>query len=661
MAVYENQLTRFDDFIVFTTRLPFTGVVRVDTFTDIVSGEDVNTYFQREISYSIDGLFFTPWLPLNNDTLQAINCPKGNLWVNYKYTRKGVNNNTPLEFSQVELVGDFEQSLPQNLYALPKSIFRDLFANNPQHLSMCAHLTKKLFDPGIVAAYVTRNEGEDPAKEDEDYLAFWGAVSCFYALIILFGKQFEDIENHPVLLKEYLAQKDLIFGPSASATQLNHLRRNQYAVVRLRGTAGAIAAPTPGQIVVSELASLLDNDNSRDEFLIASSPTGLTVGRTSPLYRGTTGNYGLNKAYEQTIDVVDIDKYPLINPTYITLEQVQALGNSYGSICIRDIPGGEASGIQQTSSSPNYWNIDKYTDYEVSFFVIRKDSDAANLKFGVNAYDVNGDPVTMFKAGSSKEPTNTFSADLTLPNPNATYLVRGIIYGSMTQASQQLLKLSVDPNGVNLLMTEQVAKITPVIILDNLGNPSVAGEVFIWNLQLRPLKTGYSLGFIQSGSVAQAWLKNRNNNLTAYQLEQVIRHKLLPYNVGLRITNLYDSYRPEYIQKFRVTPKVTNCTTIYNNDGLIELEVIGGVPPYRYRWAYGQFGDSLRELVPGTYSVVITDNQTPAKVVSLVRLQVLPYVRPTGWRVRASTAYCEATVVSPTIPIPTQTDPNSAQ
>lgn len=43
------------------------------------------------------------------------------------------------------------------------------------------------------------------------------------------------------------------------------------------------------------------------------------------------------------------------------------------------------------------------------------------------------------------------------------------------------------------------------------------------------------------------------------------------------------------------------------NDGNIDIEVIGGVPPYTYTWSNGETSEDLEAVEPGVYSVIVTD------------------------------------------------------
>ncbi|MFZ7116228.1 MAG: SprB repeat-containing protein [Bacteroidota bacterium] len=57
------------------------------------------------------------------------------------------------------------------------------------------------------------------------------------------------------------------------------------------------------------------------------------------------------------------------------------------------------------------------------------------------------------------------------------------------------------------------------------------------------------------------------------------------------------------------------------NDGVINLSVTGGVPPYKYDWSTGSFEEDLSNLTAGEYSVRITDDNQAEIISSIVLTQ----------------------------------------
>jgi len=92
-------------------------------------------------------------------------------------------------------------------------------------------------------------------------------------------------------------------------------------------------------------------------------------------------------------DVVDLSKYPKINPTYISIvSDIDNEGSSIEVMQINSVPSGNHSGIGHNTSQVDINQlipISTKCDYEITFLVKLEDLD--NLfTVGVNTYDTNG-------------------------------------------------------------------------------------------------------------------------------------------------------------------------------------------------------------------------------------------------------------------------------
>uniref|UniRef100_UPI0035939800 T9SS type B sorting domain-containing protein n=1 Tax=Aquiflexum sp. TaxID=1872584 RepID=UPI0035939800 len=74
--------------------------------------------------------------------------------------------------------------------------------------------------------------------------------------------------------------------------------------------------------------------------------------------------------------------------------------------------------------------------------------------------------------------------------------------------------------------------------------------------------------------------------------------------LGCVTSAAYNIQEPE-ILNMRGTVEDSKCAG--DNRGIISLNVFGGTAPYTYRWSNGANNRVLRNLGPGTYSVVVTD------------------------------------------------------
>lgn len=56
-----------------------------------------------------------------------------------------------------------------------------------------------------------------------------------------------------------------------------------------------------------------------------------------------------------------------------------------------------------------------------------------------------------------------------------------------------------------------------------------------------------------------------------------------------------------------LTVDVTHASSIFANDGAIDLHVKGGFSPYTYEWSTGETTQDISNLKPGNYEVTVTD------------------------------------------------------
>ncbi len=68
-----------------------------------------------------------------------------------------------------------------------------------------------------------------------------------------------------------------------------------------------------------------------------------------------------------------------------------------------------------------------------------------------------------------------------------------------------------------------------------------------------------------------------------------------------------------------VTASVTNATCNHNtSDGGIDLSVAGGTPPYTFLWSNGSTTEDIADILPGTYTVVVTDDNGEEETLEVI-------------------------------------------
>lgn len=573
MSVVNNTASEIGDVILINSISPIFGIVQLQSYTDNVIGETVNRYFKKEFSYSIDGIFFTNWLELNNQNLlDVIVQPQNSFYINYRYTRQGSDINGLLEFVDIFLNGQFQATFCENYYVLPKSIFKDFFCNNPQHSLLCSVLTKKMWDKGIVPEYIIRNQTENPQVDDKDYLDFWSTTACFFALQLMLAKKLENFDSYPDLLQDFVKQRDLLFcKDDIELADLQYLKSNYYDEIRQRGTANIFEFKGfENKQVDGEFIRLICLDKNCDEFfweLITDEKSGWNLGNSSPMYKGTSFSNQLIKSKEKTPDFLTLNNYSVYNGGgNISLY----MDGNKNVAKIDSVANGQIVGFSTNQTNlPDLSKsiiIDENVDYEITFW-IKQTKKANNISFGVYMFDCDGNSLYPRNVINNFN-SNFFFKEKSLNKENTYYFVRGILYNKNFKfVTSQQAKLNIG-FGNNLKSRAGVAKIVPHIVLDRTNNPDATSQLLIWDFKVRPLVKGLvsntlyndltyipetdnvvSLGkfatcFLTTKNLLYTAFENNNGDLTYEEIHKIASEKLIPYNSNLITVKLTPANPP---------------------------------------------------------------------------------------------------------------------
>ena len=138
----------------------------------------------------------------------------------------------------------------------------------------CIAVTEKMYKLGIVPRYITRGDECNVNGEDRDYIDFWKAICCFWAIIVAYARKFETFHNNKVLLLKYLEERGMFVCENMDLTDLQYLMEYYYDEIRHRGTqmvglakgtdVNGVPKPVDGEIL-----RLMCYDPECDEFLFA--------------------------------------------------------------------------------------------------------------------------------------------------------------------------------------------------------------------------------------------------------------------------------------------------------------------------------------------------------------------------------------------------------
>ena len=223
MAVIENVSNEFGDVIRIKTEVPVIGLLFLDTFTDSTEGESPSEYFTKQFRYSSDaGLNFTDWMDLNTVNIQGVQVTrKDQFLIEYKYTHIGNSIPSNLVFNSITLGGEF-QNLDYPIY--DKTFFKDFFdINDSTVLGWALNVLEKLYRSGILPDYIQRNDDSINNTEDKDFITYWHSVTHYFALIVYYMRQYENIIGSQKLRKDFLLNKDMALPIDENEEEMGYL------------------------------------------------------------------------------------------------------------------------------------------------------------------------------------------------------------------------------------------------------------------------------------------------------------------------------------------------------------------------------------------------------------------------------------------------------
>lgn len=550
----KNKLLSIGDVLIVRVHSQISGSVQLTSFSDSLSGLSDNRSVTREFRMTSDDIFWTDWKILNNKNLADSdkNNADGSFIVEVRYTRTGSDPTGEIEFNSINFSGDFEP----NIFDAPTingSMFSEII-NEPELKKIEKNIFKKLYYRGILPQYIIRAENSD-LNEDKDFVDLWSSVAKFFGLFIRFFKRYEDFHEDYSLLYEYVKQNGLYFDESKiTLEELQYLSQHFYDQIRQRGTnmifkrkgdilSDGSEVPIDGEFVRLMRSKIYDELKYE---VIPSDNMGWCLGKSSPLYKGTSNSHFLNKTKEDSEDFQNLSNF-VINKSGDSSYSLSQYDNK--KVLMLRANNGGIVGLgrinEEQDVSENLYVADSKMDYEITFAfrIISEPSDNSRIKFGVEGFDSSknklNDSFILPNGGSISE----WFFDITTENKrrDCWYYARGIIHAYSTQTMEKKIKTNLG-FGNNLYFNNSFARyILPKIQVE--GNSDT--QIAVWNYKIRPLVRGtnilplkdspenaVSLGFIQSSRIFFLYAKNNNNSLSQQELNDIVNRYLLPFNLN---------------------------------------------------------------------------------------------------------------------------------
>ncbi|MHC1707915.1 MAG: T9SS type A sorting domain-containing protein [Bacteroidales bacterium] len=111
---------------------------------------------------------------------------------------------------------------------------------------------------------------------------------------------------------------------------------------------------------------------------------------------------------------------------------------------------------------------------------------------------------------------------------------------------------------------------------------------------------------------------------------------------GCTATASYTISEPAQILVLTATP--TNVSCYGGNDGAINLEISGGTPDYTYLWSNGESTQDVQDLIIGTYTVTVTDNDGYCSVISASLIEPDPLTLTVEYVLPSCFGYDDGTI-----------------
>ena len=545
----DNILNNIGDILLVTLAPKIMGKVRITNFLDSIEGETEQRSLSREFRISQDGVFWTDWKSLNNENLSSDEFVTDNsLYIEVRYTRTGTDTTGVIKFVDITFNGVREE-IQFVAPTLMSSILNRALGTNELSL-LEINIFKKLYYRGILPNYIERADNDD-YKEDKDFVDLFFSVARFFALFIIFFRRWERFKDDEDLLREQVRGYGLYFNEGKiTLEELQYLTRNLFSQAQQRGTqmiftrrgdvlSNGTEAPIDGEFI------RLTQNRSCDELLYENVPKwkmGWCMNQSSPMYKGTSRSFNLNKTRENSEDFQSLSNFVLSkigssNYSLASSGNKRVLKLNFGS-------GSGRAGLGRASNEEvldNLYTADSQMDYEITFaFKLKNASSDIRVEFGVEGFDINKNYLNdSFITPNGFTITNEFLNQATnVWKSGKWYFVRGIIhaYGS-SNVERETTNLGF---GTNLYFNNPFLKyILPKIQVSS----NAATSVEIWDYKIRPLVRGKniiplkdgkldakSLGFIQAPDFFYTYFRNNNKTQSQQDITDIIEKYLYPFN-----------------------------------------------------------------------------------------------------------------------------------
>ena len=534
-----------------TSVLPIAGMASV--LRSIISEAD------GLIRYSLDGgETYTEWTTVTDAVIASFSRIRG--------THSTVLNYVPVPANRTKSRALLDPNeAPKNDVIFSRTIFSQFFKSNDINVVTWAmNVLEKLFEPGILPIFVNRDNAED-------FNAFFLAVTHYFAYIVMYARQFRQLENSEVLMKAFIEGWGLVYENVDTLEQRKWLFNNWINEFYKRGTEQIAAT---GGTIEGELRRLVGYTKP-NEFIfgrLAPQDVGWCIGWSSPTWYGTETvnavskgwDYGIDYAAVLSDDVLNFSDEKVSMPKEGGTQNIQIITEypwqiyvgedapteSLETISIgvgpeKDYPivgdvqrkffdniytfqpvGSGVSGISSEVDKSKVMEVYYGMDYEVTVWVQACDTRPQNIDFGVQCFDANMNQVAQVRLTDFRVTNSFFDGDgyhSPCKVPGIYYRLRGIIY-NLLEYEDESLYLNFE-GGRPLRFIGDVKYMAPYIVQDRSGD---VADILIAGITVKPLDLPFSQGYLGQKNVIAMYSIIRSAR-TQQDIENFVKRYLVSY------------------------------------------------------------------------------------------------------------------------------------
>lgn len=528
--------------------------------------------------YSVDGgTNFTNWESLNSAVSENLGRLTDAVDLVLDYVTDPFRRQVAF-FRKLE-VDPYDVGLNSMIY--DKSVFNTFFnSDDPQVLDWALNVLEKLFEPGIVPLYVSRNN-------ENDYGTFFFTITHFFAFVVIYARQFRELENSELLMKEFIEGWGLVYENITTLDQRKYLFKNWLDQFRKRGTP---AITETGGVVDGELRRLVGYTKP-NEFIfgvLAPQNVGWCMGWSSPTWYGTETVNAVSKGYDFGPDyagdnygeIISFGEDELSLPTdgeatpntiitkhsweiYLEGDEnlptnlLQTANIGVGSlsdypilgdvervyqddIYVFKFKGTGRVGISSEADTTKVMEVYRGLDYEITVWLkadqagnVGSVQPPQNIEFGVNCYDSAMNLIKQVRL-TDLEVTNSFFLGERYQSPckvpGVYYQLRGIIYNidKDTDENRDLYLNFENGRPLKFFYSDGGAfasYMAPYIVQNRDGN---VADLSVAGIVLKPLDLPFSQGYLGQKNVIAMYAQIRSAR-TKQDIEEFIKRYLVSY------------------------------------------------------------------------------------------------------------------------------------